>query len=147
MHRVTLTLCLACVAALAWLPGPAGGAVDVKSGPYGGATQQQAVSPGFRSLRFTLTKKRRVRLTTEPVVAKGLCLSTPVFTLDGTPSTRVSGRGRFTFTRTFVGSRFHRISGRFISPTEVEGFVVYHFQDQDLCSGGKIRVRFAAKRS
>jgi hypothetical protein len=91
-------------------------------------------------------RKRKVTLIGEPTVAKGLCLSAPVFTLDGTPTKRLSGRGTFTFTRTFVGSRFHRISGRFVSPTEIEGLVVHHFQAQDLCAAGKVRARFSARR-
>jgi hypothetical protein len=127
-------------------PSGAGAAVTHKDGRYTGKTAQEAVTGSFRRIQFTV-KKGKVRLTTEPVVAKGLCLSTPVFTLDGNPRRKLSGRGRFSFTRTFVGSKFDRISGRFVSPTEVEGFVVYHFQAQDLCAGGKIKVRFAARHA
>lgn len=127
-------------------PSGAGAGVPHKDGRYRGATAQTAVSPSFRALQFTV-RKGKVTLTGEPVVAKGLCLSVPVFTVDGTPTTKLSGRGSFSFTRTFVGSKFDRISGRFVSPTEVEGFVVYHFQAQDLCAGGKIKVRFTAKHA
>jgi hypothetical protein len=148
MRRVLVALCLLLtLAALSWLPGPAGAGVTVKSGSYSGRTTQVAVNPPFRRLQFRLSRKRKVTLTTEPTVAKGLCLSTPVFTLEGTPTKRLNSRGAFSFTRTFVGSKFDRISGRFVSPTEVEGFVVYHFQAQDLCAGGKIKVRFSAKRA
>lgn len=125
-------------------PGPAGAGVAQKSGSYSGKTTQESVTASYRTVKFKL-RKGRVTLTGEPVVAKGLCLSTPVFTLDGTPTKRLSKRGAFTFTRTFVGSKFDRISGRFVSSTEVEGFVVYHFPAQDLCSAGKIKVRFSAK--
>ena len=127
-------------------PSGAGAGVPHKDGRYSGKTTQEAVTASFRRVQFTV-KKGKVRLTTEPVVAKGLCLSTPVFTLGGTPTRKLSRRGSFSFTRTFVGSRFDRISGRFVSPTEVEGFVVYHFQAQDLCAGGKIKVRFTAKHA
>jgi hypothetical protein len=136
------------VGLLILVSGPSGADAGVphKDGRYRGATVQATVTPSYRALQFTV-KKGKVRLTGEPVVAKGLCLSTPVFTVDGTPTRKLSGRGRFTFTRTFIGSKFDRISGRFVSPTEVEGFVVYHFQTQDLCAGGKTKVRFSAKHA
>ena len=133
--------------ALAAAPGTVSAAVDFKSGKYSGKTRQITVTGGFRKVEFRLSKKGRVTLTGEPAVAKGLCLSAPEFTLEGRPTTKLSKRGRFTFTKTFVGSKFHRISGRFVSPTEVEGFVVYHFQAQDLCAGGKTKVRFSAKHA
>lgn len=147
MRRVSVTLCLLlALAILSWSPGTAGAGVTVKSGRYGGATTQQSVSGGHRGIQFKVTKKRVVRLLSEPAVANGLCVSAPVFTLDGKPQKKLSGRGSFSITKTFVGSRFHRISGRFVSPTEIEGFVVIHFQAQDLCSAGKVRVNFSAKR-
>jgi hypothetical protein len=142
----SLGLALALLAGLLILVPGAGAGVPHKDGRYSGATSQAAVTPSFRALQFTV-KKGKVTLTGEPVVAKGLCLSTPVFTVDGTAKTRLSARGGFSFTRTFIGSKFDRISGRFVSPTEVEGFVVYHFQAQDLCAGGKTKVRFTAKHA
>jgi hypothetical protein len=146
-RTAVLSLALVLFAALlVFAPGPAGAGVSVKSGSYSGKTVQEAVNGSFRRVQFTV-RKGKVTLTGEPVVAKGLCLSTPVFTLDGTPKRKLSSRGAFTFTRTFVGSKFDRISGRFVSPTEVEGLVTYHFQAQDLCSGGKIKVRFSAKHT
>jgi len=135
---------LACLLVIAPGPGAAGGAPAFKSGLYKGSTAQEAVTAGFRKLQFTL-KKGRVKLTVEPVVARGLCLSTPVFTIDETPTKRLSNRGAFTFTHTYMGNKFDKISGRFTSPDEVEGFAVYHFPAQDLCSGGKAKVRFSAR--
>jgi hypothetical protein len=146
MRRVLLVLTLvAGLTTLSWLPGPAGAGVTVKTGKYSGKTTQPAVTGSFRQIQFTV-KKGKVKLTVEPVVAKGLCLSTPVFTLDRSPRKKLNSRGAFTFKKTYVGSKFDTISGRFISPTEVEGFVVYHFNAQDLCGGGKVKVRFTAKR-
>jgi hypothetical protein len=126
-------------------PGAADAGVSVKGGKYKGSTSQTAVSKGFRQIQFTV-KKGKVKLTTEPTVARGLCVSTPVFTIDGTPTKKLSGRGAFTFSKTFYGNKFDKISGRFVSPDEVEGFVIYHFQQQDLCSAGKTKVRFSAER-
>jgi hypothetical protein len=149
VSATVLPLALVLVAALlVFASGPAGAGtgVTVKSGSYSGKTRQEAVKGSFRKVQFTV-RKGKVTLTGEPVVAKGLCLSTPVFTLDGTPKTKLSRSGAFTFTKTFVGSKFDRISGRFVSPTEVEGFVTYHFQAQDLCSGGKVKVRFSAEHT
>lgn len=136
------------VGLLVLVPGPGGADAGVphNDGRYRGATTQATVTPSYRALQFTV-RKGKVTLTGEPVVAKGLCLSVPVFTVEGNPTTKLSGRGRFTFTRTFISSKFDRISGRFVSPTEVEGFVVYHFQAQDGCAGGKTKLRFTAKRA
>jgi hypothetical protein len=144
---LSVTLALL-VGLLVLVPGPIGAGAEVphKDGRYRGATIQATVTPSYRALQFTV-RKGKVTLTREPVVAKGLCLSVPVFTADGTPTKKLSGRGAFSFTRTFLGSRFDRISGRFVSPTEVEGFVVYHFQPQDGCTGGKTKLRFTAKRA
>ncbi len=127
-------------------PGQAGAGIAFKSGRYSGKTTQATVTGSFRTIQFT-ARKGKVTLTREPVVAKGLCLSAPVFTLDGTPTKRLSKRGAFSFVQTFVGSKFHRIKGRFVSPTEVDGFVVYHFQAQDLCAAGKVKLRFSAKHA
>ena len=116
----------------------------MKSGTYKGKTTQESVTSSFRQVQFTV-KKGKVKLTVEPVVAKGLCLSTPVFTLDGQPTKKLSGRRTFTFTHTYMGNKFDKISGRFTSSSDVEGFVIYHFPAQDLCSGGKVKVSFTAK--
>src|SRR5213593_1342047 len=93
--------------------------VAVKGGKYKGKTTQEAVAPAYRKLEFKV-KKGKVTLTTEPTVARGLCLSTPVFTLGGeTPKANLNGRGAFSFTSTFIGSKFDRIKGHFTGPTEV----------------------------
>ena len=78
-----------------------------------------------------------MKLTVEPVVAKGLCLSTPVFTLDRNPG-RAEQRGAFTVHSDLRRQQVRHDLGRFVSPTEeVEGFVVYHFDAQDLCAAGR----------
>jgi hypothetical protein len=69
-----------------------------------------------------------VTLTTEPTVARESCLSAPVFTLGGaTATTKLGRKGSFTFAHTFLGTTVDRIHGRFVSPTEAEGFAIYHF--------------------
>jgi hypothetical protein len=70
-----------------------------------------------------------------------------VFTLDGSPTKKLSKRGAFTFSHTYMGNKFDKISGRFTSPTDVEGTAIYHFPAQDLCSEGKVKVNFTAKHS
>jgi hypothetical protein len=122
----------------------AGAGTPVKTGKYKGSTTQQAVTDTFRKLAFTV-KKGKVTITAEPSVARGSCVSTPVFTLDGTSSTKL-GRGRsFTLTHTFFGNKIDKIHGKFVSSDEIEGYAIYHFQQQDLCSGGKSKVNFTAK--
>ena len=117
-----------------------------RNGDYSGSTSQQAVVTSFREIRFTV-KKGRVTLTTEPTVAHGFCLSTPVFTLGGmTASKKLSKNGAFTLTRTFIGNKIDKIHGRFVSTDEVQGYAIYHFFAQDLCSAGKARVNFTANR-
>jgi hypothetical protein len=128
---------------LAPLPGIAGAGTPVKSGQYNGKTSQQAVAPGFRQLQFKV-KKGKVTLLTEPTVARDACLSTPVFTLDGSPTTKLKKRS-FTFSQTFIGNKFDKIHGTFVSSNKVEGYALYHFQGQDLCSEGKSKVNFTAK--
>jgi hypothetical protein len=125
-------------------PGAAQAGVSHKDGQYNGATKQSSVNSPFNQIRFKV-KKGKVTLTTEPTVARGLCLSFPVFTLDGNPTKKISKRGAFTFTHTYMGNKFDKISGRFVSSTEVEGFAIYHFPSQDLCSEGKVKVNFSAK--
>ena len=126
-------------------PGVADAGIAVKTGRYKGKTTQLAIAQSFRSITFTV-KKGKVRLITEPTVAREACVSTPVFTQDGNTPTHKLGRNRtFTFTRTFLGTKIDRIHGRFIAPDEVEGFAVYNFSAQDLCSAGKSKVNFTAK--
>ena len=84
--------------------------------------------------------------TTEPTVARESCVSSPVFTLGGATATKKLGKDRaFTFTHTFLGTKVDEIQGRFVSPDEVEGFAIYHFSGQDLCSAGRSKVNFSAK--
>jgi hypothetical protein len=126
-------------------PGVADAGVTVKSGKYNGKTDQDAISTAFRRVQFTV-KKGKVKLITEPTVAREACVSAPVFTLGGTTVTKkLGGNGTFSFTHTFLGSKMDRIHGRFVSSNEVEGFAVYHFPAQDLCSAGKSRVNFTAR--
>jgi hypothetical protein len=123
---------------------PAGAGTPVKTGKYNGSTTQAAVTDTFRKIAFTL-KKGRVTITTEPSVAREFCISTPVFTLDG-PSSKRLGRGRtFTLTHTFLGNKIDKIHGRFVSSDEIQGYAIYHFSQQDLCSGGKSKVNFTAR--
>jgi hypothetical protein len=135
---------LVAIALLAVGAASAGAGTPIKRGAYAGQTAQQAVSAGFRSIQFTVSKGR-VTLTTEPTVARGLCLSTPVFTLESNPSKKLGKNRTFTFTHTFLGNKFDKIHGRFISPNEVEGYAIYHFPAQDLCSEGRSKVNFTAE--
>ena len=122
-----------------------GAAGPPKSGPYNGKTDQDAISTPFRKVQFTLNKSR-VTLTTEPTVARGACVSSPVFTLGGTTVSKKLSRNRsFSLTRTFLGNEIDKIHGRWMSSTEVEGYAIYHFPAQDLCSEGKTKVNFRAK--
>jgi len=117
----------------------------VKTGLYKGKTTQQAVTDSFRKIQFKV-KKGKVILTVEPSVAREDCVSTSVFTQDGGTATKKLGRNRtFTFTRTFFGNKFDKIHGRFVAPDEVQGFAIYHFFGQDLCSAGRSKVNFTAK--
>jgi hypothetical protein len=125
-------------------PGVADAGIAVKTGLYKGKTTQEAVSSSFRKIQFKV-KKGKVTLTLEPSVAREACVSTPVFTMDGNPSHKLGRNRTFTFTHTFLGNKFDRIHGRFVSSNEVEGFAIYHFSAQDLCSAGKARVNFTAK--
>ena len=63
-------------------PGVADAGVTVKSGKYNGKTDQDAISTAFRRVQFTV-KKGKVKLITEPTVAREACVSSPVFTLGG----------------------------------------------------------------
>jgi hypothetical protein len=125
-------------------PGAADAGPGVKTGKYKGKTTQAAVSSSHRGITFTV-KKGTVTLTREPTVARELCVSTPVFTVNGNPSHKLGRNGTFTFTRTFLGTKLDKIQGRFVPPDEVEGFAIYHFSAQDLCSAGRSKVNFTAK--
>jgi hypothetical protein len=138
-------LIAAVLASLALMgPGVADAGIAVKTGRYNGKTDQDAISTSFRRIQFTV-KKGKVKLLTEPTVAREACVSAPVFTLDGSPTHKLGRNRTFTFTRTFLGNKIDRIHGRFVSPNEVEGFAVYNFHAQDLCSAGKARVNFTAR--
>ncbi len=121
----------------------AGAGTPIKTGKYNGKTTQQAIAPAFRKLSFKV-KKGKVTITVEPSVARESCISTPVFTLDGTSSKKL-GRGRsFTITHTFFGNKIDKIHGKFVSSNEIQGYALYHFAAQDLCSEGKSKVNFTA---
>jgi hypothetical protein len=122
----------------------AGAGSPIKTGKYSGQTTQQAVATGFKTIQFTV-KKGKVTLTTEPTVARENCLSTPVFTLDGTSSKKLGKDRTFTLTHTFLGNKIDKIHGKFVSSDEVQGYALYHFAAQDLCSEGKSKVNFTAK--
>ncbi len=140
---VVLALCLL-LALLVLAPGSAGAGTPIKRGTYSGKTDQDAVATGFRRIQFTVSKGK-VTLTTEPTVARGLCLSTAVFTEGGTTSSKKLGRNRaFTITHTFFGSQIDKVHGRFVSSNEIDGYAIYHFFAQDLCSAGKTKVNFKA---
>jgi hypothetical protein len=122
----------------------AGAGTPIKTGKYAGKTTQGAVTDAFKKIQFTV-KKGKVTITLEPSVARGNCVSTPVFTLDG-PSSKNLGRSRsFTLTHTFLGNKIDKIHGKFVSSDEIQGYAIYHFSAQDLCSGGKSKVNFTAK--
>ena len=122
----------------------AGAGTPIKTGKYSGKTAQEAVSSAFRKIEFTI-KKGKVTITTEPSVAFGECISTPVFTLDGTTSSKKLGKDRtFTLTHTFFGNKIDKIHGKFVSSDEIQGYAIYHFNAQDLCSAGRSKVNFSA---
>jgi hypothetical protein len=134
---------LASLALLAAGPATAGAGGSVNGGQYTGKTAQQAVNAPFNQIQFTV-QKGKVTLTTEPSVGLGLCVSTPVFTIDGPVSTKRKGRS-FTFSQTFFGTKIDKIHGTWVSSNEVQGYAIYHFFSQDLCSEGKSKVNFTAK--
>jgi hypothetical protein len=138
-------LVAAVLAGLALLgPGVADAGIAVKTGLYKGKTTQLAVAESFRKIQFKV-KKGRVTLTTEPSVAREDCVSTSVFTQDGQPSHKLGRNRTFTFTHTFFGTKIDKIHGRFVAPDEVQGYAIYHFFAQDLCSAGRAKVNFTAK--
>ncbi|MGA8219468.1 MAG: hypothetical protein WB771_12970 [Solirubrobacterales bacterium] len=123
---------------------PAGAGTPLKTGTYSGKTTQEAVTTAFRKIEFKV-KKGRVTITAEPSVARAECVSTPVFTLDGTSSKKLGRQRTFTITHTSLGNKFDKIHGKFVSSTEIQGYAIYHFSAQDLCSAGKSKVNFTAK--
>jgi hypothetical protein len=143
-RRLLVSVLLPLIALVA-LAAPAGAGTPLKTGKYTGTTSQDSVAKAFRKIEFTL-KKGKVTLTTEPTVAFGYCLSTPVFTLEGTASKKIGRSRSFTFTHTFLGNKIDKIHGRFTSSNEVEGYALYHFSAQDLCGQGKAKVDFTAQR-
>jgi hypothetical protein len=123
---------------------PAGAGTPVKTGKYNGSTTQAAVTDSFRKIAFKV-KKGKVTITAEPSVAREYCVSTPVFTLDGNASKKLGRDRAFTLTHTFLGNKIDKIHGKFVSSDEIQGYAIYHFSQQDLCSGGKSKVNFTAK--
>ena len=122
----------------------AGAGTPVKSGKYKGKTTQAAIGDSFRAIQFKV-KKGKVTITTEPSVARQSCVSTPVFTQDGTSSKKLGRDRAFTLTHTFLGDKIDKIHGKFVSSNEIQGYAIYHFSGQDLCSAGKSKVNFTAK--
>ena len=131
--------------ALVLFSSTAWGKVSHKNGSFSGATEQQTVSSGFRTIAFQVSK-RNVTLTTEPTVAFGLCVSTSVFTIDGNPTARINGKGAFSFAHTHFGDEIDRIRGRFVSTTEIDGTATYFFGTTDLCTDGKTVTNFTASK-
>jgi hypothetical protein len=148
--RICLALTVAVVSiALGAGLAPAGAAkVQPKKGTYSGNTKQSNVLKSARAIAFKV-KGKKITLTTEPVVAKGLCVSPPVFLIDPgqTVSTKIKG-GRFSFSATHVGSKINRIKGTFTSTETIEGEITYYFDDSatDLCQAGKKKTTFEIKR-
>jgi hypothetical protein len=138
-------LIAAVLAGLALLgPGVADAGITVKTGLYKGKTTQQAVTDSFRKIQFKV-KKGKVTLIQEPSVAREDCVSTSVFTQEGKPKVKLGRNGSFSFTRTFLGTKIDKIHGRFVAPNEIQGYALYNFSAQDLCSAGKSKVNFTAK--
>jgi hypothetical protein len=125
-------------------PGVADAGITVKTGLYKGKTTQQAVTDSFRKIQFKV-KKGKVTLIQEPSVAREDCVSTSVFTQEGKPKVKLGRNGSFSFTRTFLGTKIDKIHGRFVAPNEIQGYALYNFSAQDLCSAGKSKVNFTAK--
>jgi hypothetical protein len=122
----------------------AGAGTPIKTGKYAGKTTQAAIADAFKKVQFTV-KKGKVTITVEPSVARESCISTPVFTLDGTSSKKLGRDRAFTLTHTFLGNKIDKIHGKFVSSDEIQGYAIYHFSQQDLCSAGKSKVNFTAK--
>jgi hypothetical protein len=144
LRRTAILVPLALLFLIAEWTVPAGAGSPIKTGKYKGKTTQQAITDTFRAIQFKV-KKGRVTITTEPSVARELCISTPVFTQDGTSSKKLGRDRTFTLTHTFLGNKIDKIHGKFIAPNEIQGYAIYHFSAQDLCSAGKSKVNFTAK--
>jgi hypothetical protein len=144
LRRTTILVPLALLFVVAQWTVSAGAGTPIKTGKYKGKTTQQAVTDSFRAIQFKV-KKGRVTITTEPSVAREDCVSTPVFTQDGTSSKRLGRDRTFTLTHTFLGNKIDKIHGKFVSSDEIQGYAIYHFNQQDLCSAGKSKVNFTAK--
>jgi hypothetical protein len=122
------------------------GGSGFKTGTFNGKTGQTDVDSDFRNISLKV-KKGRVTLVTEPVIRREFCTSAPVFTLEGaTPSKPLSRRGTFSFTSTFLGTQIDKISGHYVTPSKIEGTIVYHFAASDLCSPGAAKTTFAANQ-
>jgi hypothetical protein len=135
---------LALLLLLAQLVVTADAGTPIKTGSYSGKTTQTEVGASFRKIEFTVSKGK-VTITTEPSVAREACTSAPVFTLDGTSSKKLGRDRAFTLTHTFLGNKIDKIHGKFVSSNEIDGYAIYHFNGQDLCSAGKTKFSFTAK--
>lgn len=148
-RRRSLSLCVAAglMALALWVPVAEAAKSSFKGGTYTAKTKQENVATEFRTFELKI-KKGRVTLMSEPVVRKQDCTTVPVFTLEGaTPRKPLSGRGAFTFTQTFSGTKIDKITGRYTSDSLIEGFVVYNFMTQnDLCTEGSVKVDFTARK-
>jgi hypothetical protein len=144
VRRTVILVPLALLFVVAQWTVPAGAGTPIKTGKYKGKTTQQAITDSFRKIQFTV-KKGKVTITTEPSVAREDCISTPVFTQDGTSSKKLGRDRTFTLTHTFLGNKIDKIHGKFVSSNEIQGYAIYHFSQQDLCSAGKSKVNFTAK--
>ena len=131
------------IVAVQWTVAASAG-TPVKTGAYNGKTTQAAIAPAYRQISFTV-KKGKVTITVEPTVAREDCVSAPVFTLDGTSSKKLGRDRSFTLTHTFLGNKIDKIHGKFVSSDEIDGYAIYHFAAQDLCSAGTSKVNFTAK--
>ena len=144
IRKASALVLLFVLVALGAVPAVAG--TGIRTGKYKGSTDQTAVASNFRTLQFQV-KRSRVTLLAEPTVARQYCTSAPSFTIDGnTPSKRLSRNRTFTLTHTFLGNKFDKIHGRFVRSNRIQGYAIYHFNQQDLCSGGKMKVNFTANR-
>jgi hypothetical protein len=154
--RLATAALVCCAASLIAVAAPSFGvtpvheaAVQPKGGKYSGKTTQASVQGSYRRIRFTV-KGKRIRLTTEPVIRHGFCLSPPVFIEEGGPAVtkKISANGTFSFERTFEGSRINRIRGTFVDENTIEGTIRYFFYDSasGQCTAGKETPRFTAER-
>ena len=143
LRRTAVLVPLALLFVVAQWTVPAGAGTPIKTGKYKGKTTQAAVTDSFKKIQFTV-KKGKVTITVEPSVARQDCVSTPVFTLDGTSSKKLGRNRSFTLTHTFLGNKIDKIHGKFVSSNEVDGYAIYHFNAQDLCPAGKMKVSFTA---